>query len=99
MRIPRRIHIAGHAIDVRSDDASDQLLIAAECDGQYVVPSMGAPYIMIRSAAIMGQESREVTFVHEAIEAIDSMLNLSLPHDSIQSMSLFLHQILTTAEY
>ena len=88
LRVPQRTQMAGLEIQIVRGDA---LAAVAECCGQW---RSGEQRILIDSS--LPRESQESTYVHELIEAANTIGELGLRHRQIETLAGLLHQALTT---
>jgi hypothetical protein len=86
--VPRRTQIAGLVITIECGEA---LAAVAECCGQW---RSGEQLILIDSST--PRESQESTYLHELIEAVNTVAELGLEHRQIEALAGLLHQALTT---
>lgn len=88
LQIPSRTQMAGLQIEVVRGTA---LASVSDCAGQW---RSGEQRILIDTTT--PRESQESTYLHELVEAANTIAELGLEHRQIEALAGLLHQALTT---
>lgn len=86
MIIPSSVKILGHEYVVKKIELGSGHEICGDCDASASV---------IRINTQITRTQMESTFLHEVIEAINSLLDLGLAHPQIMGVEVGLYQVLT----
>ena len=92
LKIPIQFEAFGHT--VRTKYVSELMNEGQRCYGVFDPVTMDILLDMETHPSLI-----EETFCHEWAELANCMLDLNLPHPSIQALGALLHQLLTSAKY
>lgn len=87
IEIPDYLQIGGHSISVEITDG----VWEHEASGLYFPATKE-----IKIEERIDREAQEEVFIHEVIEAINSIYDLGVPHPVIQTLGIAIHQALVS---
>lgn len=95
MKIPNRIQLYGQEIDINLTSTPEVIPGVGRVLGRYD-PA-------VQQITLFNNEEKpcvaEANYIHEVIEAIDTLGDLKLNHTQISALASSLHQVLKTQEY